>query len=73
MGIELAIFLTSVSVSGIILVIVVISLGHKERMKKIRLRELELQENAYSEEFEDEVEGKLADLATRIEKLETIE
>jgi len=58
MGVELAVFLTAVTVSGIVLVIVVISLGHKERMQKMRLRELELQENTYSDEFEDEVEEK---------------
>lgn len=72
MDIGLAIFLTSVSVSGIVLVIVVISLGHQEKMKKMRLRELELQENAYSEEFEDDVEEKLTNLSKRIEKLENI-
>ena len=70
MGVELAVFLTAVTVSGIILVIVVISLGHKERMQKMRLRELELQENTYSDEFEDEVEEKLAGLGRRIQKLE---
>jgi len=70
MGVELAVFLTAVTVSGIVLVIVVISLGHKERMQKMRLRELELQENTYSDEFEDEVEEKLAGLGRRIQKLE---
>ena len=69
MDMGLAIFLTSVTVAGIILVIVVISFGHQERMKKLRLRELELKENAYRQDFEDDVDQRLSDLSQRLDAL----
>ena len=70
MDMGLAIFLTSVSVAGIILVITVISFGHAEKIKRMQLRELELKENAYREEFEDEVMNRLDELTNKVEAME---
>ena len=65
-------FLSIAVTSVMVMLIVAISLGHREKIKKLEVEGLQIQKSNLQNEVNDAVERQLRDTISRIEVLEAI-